>query len=165
MQDPREYLIQTKRFTGDENGNVTGVETVRIDWQKNDKGAVSLYKHTFTHTYTHVVQHNTQPCGHVASSGGNPFDAHMVLTALPKFNYVLTIFYIKHIQFIPVEVAGSEQTFECDLAFLAMGFLGPEETLIEQFKLAADPRGNIKADFGKHYTSVDKVILTANSLI
>jgi glutamate synthase (NADPH/NADH) small chain len=60
-------------------------------------------------------------------------------------------------QFIPVEVAGSEQTFDCDLAFLAMGFLGPEETLIEQFKLAADPRGNIKADFGKHYTSVDKV--------
>ncbi len=63
-------------------------------------------------------------------------------------------------QFIPVEVPGSEQTFDCDLAFLAMGFLGPEETLIEQFKLAADPRGNIKADFGKHYTSVDKVIYT-----
>ena len=55
------------------------------------------------------------------------------------------------------EVAGSEKTFECDLVFLSMGFVGPEKTLIEQLGLAADPRGNVAADFGAHATSVAKV--------
>jgi glutamate synthase (NADPH/NADH) small chain len=31
-RDPREYLIQTKRFLGDKAGNLTGVETVRVEW-------------------------------------------------------------------------------------------------------------------------------------
>jgi len=97
-KDPREFLISSKRFVGDADGNVTGIETVRVEWTKDEKG-----------------------------------------------------------QFKMSEVPGSEQLFEADLVFLSMGFLGPEKTLIDQLQLAADPRGNIKADFGSHTTSVGKV--------
>lgn len=30
--DPREYNILTRRFVGDENGNLVGVETVQVEW-------------------------------------------------------------------------------------------------------------------------------------
>jgi len=97
-KDPREFLINSKRFIGDADGNLTGIETVRVEWAKDAQG-----------------------------------------------------------RFAMSEVPGSEQVFECDLCMLSMGFLGPEKTLIDDFKLAADPRGNIKADFGAHVTSVSKV--------
>jgi glutamate synthase (NADPH/NADH) small chain len=35
-QDPREYLIQTKRFIGDDTGHVKEVHTVRIEWVKDN---------------------------------------------------------------------------------------------------------------------------------
>jgi len=45
------------------------------------------------------------------------------------------------------EVPGSEFEIDCDLCFLAMGFLGPEKDgAIDQLKLELDPRGNIKVD-------------------
>src|SRR5687768_2534296 len=45
------------------------------------------------------------------------------------------------------EIAGSEFEMECDLCFLALGFLGPEtEGPIGQLKLKLDPRGNVVAD-------------------
>ena len=97
-KDPREFLINSKRFVGDDKGNLTGIETVRVEWVKDDKGA-----------------------------------------------------------WVMREVPGSEQLFPCDLVFLSMGFVGPEKTLIEQLGLAADPRGNVAADFGVHSTSVKKV--------
>jgi len=31
--DPRQFNILTKEFVGDENGNLTGVKTVEVDWQ------------------------------------------------------------------------------------------------------------------------------------
>lgn len=31
-KDPREFCISTKRFVIDESGNLTGVETVRVEW-------------------------------------------------------------------------------------------------------------------------------------
>jgi glutamate synthase (NADPH) small chain len=31
--DPREYCIMTKRFVGDKQGHVTGIETVEIEWK------------------------------------------------------------------------------------------------------------------------------------
>lgn len=52
-----------------------------------------------------------------------------------------------------IEIEGSSEIIPCDLAFLAMGFLGPEETLKEQLYLASDQRSNILAEFGKFSTS------------
>merc|ERR1719300_2297217 len=37
--DPRRYNTMSKRFLADENGRVSGVETVLVEWTKDDKGA------------------------------------------------------------------------------------------------------------------------------
>ena len=97
-KDPREYLILSKRFVDDGNGNVKAVETVRVEWKKDEKGQMQM-----------------------------------------------------------VEVPGSEQTFECDLVFLAMGFLGPEDAPGKALGLDRDPRSNFKADYGKFSTNQDGV--------
>lgn len=39
--DPRQYLISTKRFVGDENGHVKEVHTVLIKWEKDGNGRFS----------------------------------------------------------------------------------------------------------------------------
>jgi glutamate synthase (NADPH/NADH) small chain len=36
--DPRTYLVMTERFIGDDNGNLTALEIVDIEWSKDDKG-------------------------------------------------------------------------------------------------------------------------------
>lgn len=55
------------------------------------------------------------------------------------------------------EISGSEFTVECDLVFLALGFLGPVKAgLLEKLGVELDPRGNVKADAGK-MTSVPGV--------
>jgi glutamate synthase (NADPH/NADH) small chain len=36
--DPRKYLTTVKKFIGDNAGNLTGVLTVKIAWQKNERG-------------------------------------------------------------------------------------------------------------------------------
>ena len=46
-----------------------------------------------------------------------------------------------------VEVEGSNETLPCDLAFLAMGFMGPEKPgMLEQLGVDLDARGNVVAD-------------------
>jgi glutamate synthase (NADPH/NADH) small chain len=37
-KDPRHYLVQTKRFIKDAEGNLTGLEIVEIEWAKDDQG-------------------------------------------------------------------------------------------------------------------------------
>jgi glutamate synthase (NADPH/NADH) len=59
------------------------------------------------------------------------------------------------------EVPGTERTLPCDNVFLALGFLGPEGTLGEQFGVTME-RGNFKASYGDkdpkaHRTSNPKV--------
>ena len=96
--DPRVYLINTKRFVGDENGNLKELHTVEIEWVRDASGRFSMQ-----------------------------------------------------------EVAGSEKVWPAQLVLLAMGFLGPEETMLEQLGLEKDPRSNIKADYGRFHTSVEGV--------
>ncbi|MET0349404.1 MAG: glutamate synthase subunit beta [Rhizobacter sp.] len=58
------------------------------------------------------------------------------------------------------EVAGTEQTLPADLVFLAMGFVSPVASVLEQFGVDKDARGNAKAstDFtGGYATNVPKV--------
>eukprot|EP00187_Rhodella_violacea_P011866 CAMPEP_0184712090 /NCGR_PEP_ID=MMETSP0314-20130426/2675_1 /TAXON_ID=38298 /ORGANISM="Rhodella maculata, Strain CCMP 736" /LENGTH=2103 /DNA_ID=CAMNT_0027174435 /DNA_START=17 /DNA_END=6328 /DNA_ORIENTATION=- len=97
-KDPREFLVLSKKFLDDGNGNLKGIETVRVEWTKDESGRFKM-----------------------------------------------------------TEVPGSEQVFEADLCFLAMGFLGPEEKISEELKVERDPRGNYKADMGKFTTNVEKV--------
>ncbi len=60
-------------------------------------------------------------------------------------------------RFTPQKVEGTEREIPADLVLLAMGFLGPEETIVEKLGLETDPRSNVKADEGQYATSVPGV--------
>ena len=55
------------------------------------------------------------------------------------------------------ELPDSQQTFEVDLVFLAMGFLGPETYLMDQLGLEKDARGNVKTKSQCYRASQPKV--------
>ncbi|XP_041463541.1 putative glutamate synthase [NADPH] isoform X1 [Lytechinus variegatus] len=55
------------------------------------------------------------------------------------------------------KIPGTEKIFKADLVLLAMGFLGPEQSLIEELGVDQDPRSNIQTPNGKYHTSLDKV--------
>ena len=55
------------------------------------------------------------------------------------------------------EVPGSEQVWPCQLVFLAMGFLGPENPVLEQLGVERDARSNAQAEYGKFATTVPGV--------
>ncbi|KRZ19459.1 Glutamate synthase [NADH], amyloplastic, partial [Trichinella zimbabwensis] len=55
------------------------------------------------------------------------------------------------------EIENSEKIFHADMVLLAMGFLGPESTVIDQLKLEQDARSNIQTADGKYSTSLSKV--------
>jgi len=97
-QDPRNYLIATKKIVGNEKGEVKEVHTVKITWVKNASGRM-----------------------------------------------------------VPQEVAGSEKVWKADLVLLAMGFLGPEDTIPNELKLERDSRSNVQAEYEVFETNVEKV--------
>ncbi len=103
-EDPRQYLVMTKEFLGDADGNLRALKTVEVEWKKNPEG-----------------------------------------------------------RFIPAEVEGSEKEVPAQLALLAMGFLGPEQTIIEQLGVETDERSNVKAVYGKYETSVDGVFAAGDA--
>jgi glutamate synthase (NADPH/NADH) small chain len=55
------------------------------------------------------------------------------------------------------EIPGSEEIWDADLVFLAMGFLGPEQPLINSLNLEKDPRTNVKAQHGEFKTNHPKI--------
>ena len=57
-------------------------------------------------------------------------------------------------QFVPKELPETEKVRPVQLVLLAMGFLGPEQPLLEQLGVERDPRSNARADFNKYSTSV-----------
>jgi glutamate synthase (NADPH/NADH) small chain len=60
-------------------------------------------------------------------------------------------------QFTPKEIPGTEQVRPVQLVLLAMGFLGPEQPLLEALGVERDPRTNIKAEFEKYSTNIKGV--------
>jgi glutamate synthase (NADPH/NADH) small chain len=60
----------------------------------------------------------------------------------------------------PIEVAGSEAVIAADLVLLAMGFVSPLQSMLDEFGVHKDARGNAKAPTdgeGAYATSVSKV--------
>jgi glutamate synthase (NADPH/NADH) small chain len=56
------------------------------------------------------------------------------------------------------EIKGTERSIQCDLAFLAMGFLHPQhQGLLLQMEVEIDERGNIKASEKSYQTNIQKV--------
>jgi len=60
-------------------------------------------------------------------------------------------------KFVMKELSGTEEEFPVELCLLAMGFLGPEDTVPKQLGLETDPRSNFKAEYGRFTTSIDGV--------
>ena len=102
--DPRVYLTTATKFVGDDHGHVKEVHTVKVEWQRNDKG-----------------------------------------------------------QFVPREVDGTQKVLRAQLVLLAMGFLGPEQPLLEQLGVERDGRSNAKADHGKYHTSVKGIFAAGDA--
>lgn len=96
--DPRTYLISTKRFVGDENGHVKELHTVNIEWTRDESG-----------------------------------------------------------RFMMQEIPGTEKVWPAQLVLLALGFLGPEQSIVEQLGLEKDARSNVKAEYDQYHTSVEGV--------
>lgn len=88
QKDPREYCVLTKRFISDDQGNLTGIDTVRVEWE-NISG-----------------------------------------------------------QWKMEEIKGTEKTYSCQLALLALGFLGPQKEVAEAFAVKQDARTNIQTPTG-----------------
>ncbi|HIK19015.1 MAG TPA: glutamate synthase small subunit [Leptolyngbyaceae cyanobacterium M33_DOE_097] len=97
-QDPREYLTTATKFEGDETGHIKAVHTVKVQWERNEKGA-----------------------------------------------------------FVPKPIPGTEQVHPTQLVLLAMGFLGPEQYLLDSLGLDRDVRSNIKAEHGEYTTAIPGV--------
>lgn len=102
-RDPREYNISVKTYEGDAEGNLNRVKTVRVKWEKNEKGAM-----------------------------------------------------------VPKEIQGSEEVFEADVVLLAMGFLGAEKYVVDEFNVEQDARSNVKAEYGEFKTNADKVFVAGD---
>ncbi len=60
-------------------------------------------------------------------------------------------------RFVPKEVPGTERTRPAQLVLLALGFLGPEDQLLQQLGVERDERSNVKAAYGNFGTSLAKV--------
>jgi len=58
---------------------------------------------------------------------------------------------------IAKEIPGTEKVWPAQLVLLAMGFLGPEDTLLNQLNIERDERSNVKAAFGKFATNIPGV--------
>jgi glutamate synthase (NADPH/NADH) small chain len=95
--DPRTYAISTKRFVGDENGQLKELHTVRV-------------KQKFV-------------------------DGRMTFEDIPD----------------------TEKVWPAQLVLLAMGFRGPEDTLVNQLGVERDQRSNVKAEHGNFHTSIEGI--------
>lgn len=60
-------------------------------------------------------------------------------------------------QFVPIEVPGTEKVLPAQLVLLAMGFLGPEQPLLDSLGVERDPRTNVKAEFERYSTNIKGV--------
>lgn len=96
--DPRKYAVMTKRFVGDDEGQLKELHTVEVEWAKDENG--------------------------------RPF---------------------------PKEKPGTDKVWPAELVLLALGFLGPEDSVIDQLGVERDLRSNAKAEYGRYKTNVDKV--------
>ena len=63
----------------------------------------------------------------------------------------------------PVPIPGSERRWPAQLVLLALGFLGPEQSLPEQLGLARTPRSTIQAAYGDFATSVPGVFAAGDA--
>jgi glutamate synthase (NADPH/NADH) small chain len=82
-------------------------------------------------------------------------DANAKLTALKTVNVEWKMVPGERPQLI--EIKGTEKTWPCDLALLALGFTGPESILADKLGIEKDTRSNYKAEYGKYQTNIPNI--------
>jgi glutamate synthase (NADPH/NADH) small chain len=65
-------------------------------------------------------------------------------------------------QFIPKNIPGTGKVLPAQLVLLAMGFLGPEQPLLDALGIERDARSNAKADFEKYSTNIKGVFASGD---
>lgn len=60
-------------------------------------------------------------------------------------------------QLAPKEISGTEKVWKADLVLLALGFLGPENPVLDQLEVERNNRSNAKAEHGDFATNVEGV--------
>jgi glutamate synthase (NADPH/NADH) small chain len=58
---------------------------------------------------------------------------------------------------VPKKIPGTEKVWPADLVLLAMGFLGPEDTILQELGVERDPRSNAKAEYERYMTNVEGI--------
>ena len=61
------------------------------------------------------------------------------------------------------EISGTEERWPAELVLLALGYLGPEDNLLDQLEVDRDERSNAKADYGKYNTSIEGVFAAGDA--
>ena len=61
------------------------------------------------------------------------------------------------------EIANSEKTWEADLVLLALGFIGPEQEVLNDFGLSTNTMGNIDSTYGEFSTDIDGVFAAGDA--
>ncbi|MEJ2077721.1 MAG: glutamate synthase subunit beta [Acidobacteriota bacterium] len=64
---------------------------------------------------------------------------------------------------VPREIPGTERVIPAQLVLLAMGFLGPEQKLLEGLEVETDVRTSVRAEFGRYATSVPGVFAAGDA--
>jgi glutamate synthase (NADPH/NADH) small chain len=62
----------------------------------------------------------------------------------------------------PLKKEGTKRVWDVQLVLLAMGFIGPEDAIVEELKLDRDNRSNVKADHGEYTTNMDGVFVAGD---
>ena len=65
--------------------------------------------------------------------------------------------------FIPKNIPGTEKVWPADLVLLAMGFLGPEDPILEELGVERDGRSNVSAEYGTYATSLEGVFAAGDA--
>ena len=66
-------------------------------------------------------------------------------------------------RYSPLPVAGTEQVIPAELVLLAMGFIGPDENLLQQLQVTQDERSNIKATDKKFLTNRERIFAAGDA--
>jgi len=61
------------------------------------------------------------------------------------------------------EIPGTQKVWPAQLVLLALGFLGPEDTLLDMMNIERDDRSNAKAEYDKYMTSVEGVFAAGDA--
>lgn len=65
-------------------------------------------------------------------------------------------------EWVPKEIPGTERVWKAQLLLLALGFLGPEDHLLQQLDIDRDTHTNAKAEYGTYLTNIPKVFASGD---